>query len=98
MLASTKVPSKYNFVHAKWMFDQSHTSVLVHMTKRALKKISEIDEDPRCFAGRHAGTGIDGAGHIVERRAHELRLSNADPSRSIGRISVDVVNTRARFA
>ena len=28
----------YNFVHAKWMFDQSHTSVLVHMTKRALQK------------------------------------------------------------
>ena len=45
-----------------------------------------------------AGTGIDIAGHIVERRAHELRLSNANPSRSIGRISVDVVNTRARFA
>ena len=44
-----------------------------------------------------AGTGIDVAGHIVERRAHELRLSNANPSRSIGRISVDVVNTRARL-
>lgn len=45
-----------------------------------------------------AGTGIDIAGHIVERRAHELRLSNANPSRSIGRISFDVINTRARFA
>lgn len=67
------------------------------MTKRALKKISEI-ERIHVVLQVDAGTGIDVAGHIVERRAHELRLSNANPSRSIGRISVDVVNTRARFA